>query len=80
MRCALCKLPVRRGAEEHKRVEYHQMPDQTVKVFGWQMPDGPLAAASGQLIKVLHSKCYWAAVKAERRGRYGENEEPPRGD
>lgn len=67
VKCADCKLEIRRGAEEHKRVEFRLMPDKSIKIFGWQMPDGPLTAAFGPLVKVLHSKCYWAGVKAKRR-------------
>jgi hypothetical protein len=68
MRCAGCKQEIRRGAEERKRVEFRLQPDGSTKVFGWQMPDGDLDKASGQLVKVMHSKEYWVMVKAERRG------------
>lgn len=68
MRCAECKLLIRRGVEEQKRVEYHLMPDGSVKVFGYQMPDGPLSAATGTLVKVIHSRHYWANTKAASRG------------
>ena len=54
--------------EEQKRVEYHRQPDESVKVFGYQMPDGPLSAATGPLVKVIHSKHYWAERKAANRG------------
>lgn len=39
-----------------------------VRVFGYQMPDGALADAHGQLVKVIHSVHYWQEVKAARRG------------
>ena len=68
MRCAECKREFRRGAEEAKRVEYRRQPDGSVKVFGHQMPDGPLSEATGVLERAIHSKHYWAGVKAERRG------------
>jgi hypothetical protein len=68
MRCASCKRQIRRGVEEQKRVEYRRMPDGTVKIFGYQMPDGTLAEAHGQLVRVVHSVHYWAEVKAVRRG------------
>lgn len=67
MKCGVCRRDIRRGAEEQKRVEYHRQADGTVKVFGYQMPDGPLAAATGPLVKVIHSKHYWAAVKDQAR-------------
>jgi hypothetical protein len=50
-----------------RRAEFRQQPDGSVKVFGPGMPGGPLAAASGRLVKVEHNGCYWAAVKRERR-------------
>ncbi len=68
MRCYICKLPIRRGAEEQKRVEYRVQLDGTVKVFGYQMPDGSLVEATGILAKVVHSVHYWQEVKAQRRG------------
>ncbi len=68
MRCAVCKRQIRRGVEEQKRVEYRLQKDKTVKIFGYQMPDGPLTAASGPLVRVIHSVHYWEQVKAERRG------------
>jgi hypothetical protein len=68
MKCAECKRDIRRGVEEAKRVEYRRQPDQTVKVFGYQMPDGSLEAATGILVKVIHSKHYWAQHKAQQRG------------
>lgn len=68
MRCATCKREIRRGVEEQKRVEYHRQDDGSVKIFGYQMPDGPLSAATGPLVRVIHSKHYWADTKDERRG------------
>jgi hypothetical protein len=67
MRCAVCKRQIRRGVEEQKRVEY-RMVDGETRIFGYQMPDGPLAEAHGPLVKVIHSVHYWAEVKAARRG------------
>lgn len=68
MKCAVCKRPFRRGVEQAKRVEYWLQPDGTTKVFGFQMPDGPLAAATGQLVRVIHSLHYWQEHKDEARG------------
>jgi hypothetical protein len=68
LRCAICKRQIRRGIEEQKRVEYRLQPDGSEKIFGHQMPDGPLAKATGSLIKVIHSVHYWAETKAARRG------------
>jgi hypothetical protein len=50
-----------------RRAEFRLQGDGSVKVFGPGMPGGPLAAASGRLVKVEHNGCYWAAVKRERR-------------
>lgn len=68
MTCSVCKRPIRRGVEEQKRVQYHRQADGEVKIFGYQMPDGPLSEATGPLVRVEHSKHYWARVKDERRG------------
>lgn len=68
MKCAECRRDIRRGAEEQKRVEYRLQGDGTEKVFGYQMPDGPLDVATGRLVRVIHSKHYWANLKAEHRG------------
>lgn len=68
MKCAVCKRDIRRGMEEQKRVEYRQQGDGTVKVFGYQMPDGPLSAVTGRLVRVIHSKHYWAELKMAQRG------------
>lgn len=68
MKCQVCRRDIRRGAEEQKRVEYRRQPDGSVKVYGYQMPDGPLSAATGPLVKVIHSKHYWAESKDQARG------------
>ena len=49
-------------------MQYHRQRDGTVKIFGWGMEDGPLTAATGRLVKVIHSKHYWEAKKAAERG------------
>jgi hypothetical protein len=64
----VCRQQIRRGAEEQKRVEYRRQPDGTVKIFGYQMPDGSLSEATGPLVKVIHSKHYWAGLKLANRG------------
>jgi hypothetical protein len=68
VKCAVCRREIRRGVEEQKRVEYHRQPDGTIKIFGYQMPDGELSKATGPLVKVIHSKHYWSARKTEERG------------
>jgi hypothetical protein len=66
MKCSDCHRPLS-GMEAQRRAEYRRQDDGTVKVFGRGMPDGPLAAAVGQLVGVKHCGCYWAAVKREQR-------------
>lgn len=72
MRCNPCQQPIRPGAEERKRVEWHVVFNEArgneVRVFGENMPDGPLSQATGRLLKVAHSKCYWAEWKRVNRG------------
>lgn len=48
-------------------VEYRQA-DGTVQVRGYQMPDGPLSQATGQMVAGWHSKCFYVAKKREARG------------
>ncbi len=67
MKCGICKRDIRRGVEQAKRVEYHLV-DGEEKVFGHQMPDGPLSAATGPLVRVIHSIHYWQQFKQGNRG------------
>ncbi len=48
-------------------VEYVQ-PDETTRIFGFMMSDGPLTAATGRIIRAWHHKCYHAARKRAARG------------
>lgn len=48
-------------------VEYRQA-DGTAKVFGYMMSDGPLTAATGQILRGWHHKCFHAVRKREARG------------
>lgn len=48
-------------------VAYRQ-PDGSTKIFGHLMPDGPLTAATGQLLRGWHSKCFHIVRKREARG------------
>lgn len=67
MKCHDCHRPIGAGQDARRRAEFRQQPDGSIKVFGHGMPDGELSEASGQLVKVKHNGCYWAAVKRERR-------------
>ncbi len=42
--------------------------DGSIKTYGHQMPDGPLAKAAGRLTHGWHNKCWHAARKREARG------------
>lgn len=46
----------------------YRLVDGEEKVFGHQMPDGPLSAATGPLVRVIHSLHYWQQLKEENRG------------
>lgn len=48
-------------------VDYRQA-DGSIKVFGYMMSDGPIATATGQMIRGRHHKCWWIAKKREARG------------
>jgi hypothetical protein len=67
LKCSICRKPIGPGPEAARRAEYRLQGDGSVKVFGNGMPGGPLAAAAGQLVKVSHNGCYWAARKREER-------------
>lgn len=68
MKCADCRRPIGSGQDALRRAEFWLQPDTSIKVFGHSMPDGELSEATGQLVKVKHNGCYWAAWKRERRG------------
>jgi hypothetical protein len=48
-------------------VEYRQS-DGSSRLFGYMMTDGPLTAATGQMVRGWHHKCYWISKKREARG------------
>jgi hypothetical protein len=54
VKCDFCHRPLS-GQDAQRRAEYRLQGDGSVKVFGKSMPDGPLAAATGRLVKVRHS-------------------------
>jgi len=71
MRCASCHRNIAAGAEAQKMVVEYRQPDDSIKIFGYQMPDGPLSAATGRLVRGLHSKCFWVSKKREAKGDAG---------
>ncbi len=72
MKCNYCLRDISSG-DMPKRVEYRRVPDakpgaaKVFRIYGINMPDGPLERATGPLVKVLHSKCYWVVTKRVRR-------------
>lgn len=68
MRCRSCQRNVAAGVEAQKMIVEYRQSDGTCKVFGYMMSDGPLSAATGQLVRGFHFKCYWIAKKREARG------------
>lgn len=48
-------------------VEYQQA-DTSSKLFGYMMSEGPIAAATGAMVRGWHHKCYWIAKKREAKG------------
>lgn len=67
MKCNSCKRDISK-AEMPKRVEYRGSAD-APRIYGVNMQDGGLDKATGPLVKVLHSKCYWVIQKRKVRGR-----------
>lgn len=48
-------------------VEYQQR-DGSTRLHGYMMSDGPVAAATGAMVRGWHHKCYWVAKKREAKG------------
>jgi hypothetical protein len=56
------------GVAWAKHVEC-RLVDGEEKIFGKDMPDGPLSSACGELVWAKDSKCYWIDKKhAQRSG------------
>jgi hypothetical protein len=62
-----CHRELKTKGDVAKRAEFRELNGE-LKVFGHQMPAGPLSKAGGQLRYVMHNRCYWIAAKNERRG------------
>lgn len=60
-------LHIAAGIEARKMIVAYDQIDGTVKVFGYQMPDGPISAATGSLKHGWHHKCFHVARKREAR-------------
>jgi len=68
VKCCDCKRNIAAGVAAAKMVVEYLQADGTVKVFGFQMPDGPLTAATGSLLHGHHAKCYHMVRKRQARG------------
>lgn len=68
MKCCACKRNIAAGVDATKMIVEYQQSDGTTKIFGYMMPDGPLAAATGQILRAWHHKHYHVERKREARG------------
>lgn len=68
MRCNLCKRPIASGVEARKMIVEFTQPNRTTKLFGYQMPDGELTAATGVLFRGWHNRCFHVVRKRAARG------------
>lgn len=68
MRCTSCHRNIAAGAEAQKMIVEYLQADGTNKFFGYMMSDGPISAATGQMLKGFHGKCFWIAKKREAKG------------
>jgi len=68
VKCDECRLPIPAGAETTKMIVEYVQDDGTSRFFGYQMPDGPLTAATGRIARAWHGKHYHARRKREARG------------
>jgi hypothetical protein len=68
VKCNVCKNNIPAGAAATKMIVEYAQPDGRTLIFGYMMPDGPLTAATGRILRGWHGKCYWAARKREARG------------
>lgn len=68
MKCTSCLRNIAAGAEAQKMIVEYQQADDTVRVHGFMMPDGPISTATGAMLRGWHSRCYWVAKKREARG------------
>ncbi len=67
MKCGECRRSIAAGIEAKRMICEYLQSDGTTKVFGLQMPDGPLTQATGQLTRGWHNRCYWALRKRNLR-------------
>jgi hypothetical protein len=68
VRCTSCHRNVAAGVEAQKMIVEYRQSDGSSRLFGYMMADGALTAATGQMVKGWHHKCFWIAKKREARG------------
>lgn len=68
MRCHGCLRMIGSGVEASRMICTYTQDDGTELTFGFQMPAGPVARATGRLKNGWHNKCWHAARKREARG------------
>ncbi len=68
MKCCVCKNNIPAGAAAQKMIVEYEQADGSVLIFGYMMPDGPLTAATGRILRGYHGKCFWVVRKREARG------------
>jgi hypothetical protein len=68
VRCTSCLRNIAAGVEAQKMIVEYRQPDGSLKVFGYMMSDGPLAKATGQMVRGWHHKHFWVEKKREARG------------
>lgn len=72
MKCHVCKRNIAAGAEAQKMIVEYRQDDGSTLIFGYLMQAGPKAAATGQLVRGWHHKCYHIVRKREARGEGAE--------
>lgn len=68
MRCTSCQRNVAAGVEAQKMIVEYRQTEGISKLFGYMMSDGPLSAATGQMVRGWHHKCFWIQKKRDARG------------
>ena len=68
MRCASCKCLIASGAQAAKMVVAYLQEDGRTTLHGYQMPDGPIATATGRIAQAWHAKCFHIQRKRRERG------------
>lgn len=68
MKCCSCKRPIAAGVDAAKMIVEYRQADGTTTLYGYQMPAGPVTAATGQILRAWHHKHFHIARKREARG------------